>query len=66
MKRLLLLLVLFVLVAASAYATSLKCSIDDLMLMWTGKSKTISGRLMYEHKCVRNHYYWLTSEQMNH
>lgn len=65
MKKLVSALVLFLLLAATAYATSLKCSIDDMMLMWTGKTKTEWGKLLYEHKCVNNHYYWLTQEQMN-
>jgi hypothetical protein len=67
MKRIknIVLLVVFLACAAWAYATSLKCSIDNFNLYFTGKTRTEMGKLLYEHKCATGHTYWLTSEQTN-
>jgi hypothetical protein len=64
MKKLLMIFVVL-LIAVSVYAASLTCNIDRGSLMWTGRTKTDHAVLLYEHKCLYNHYFWLTSEQMN-
>lgn len=64
MKKLML-FALAMLFAISAWATSLVCNIDKMSLMWTGKTKVESGVMLYQHKCIQDHYFWLTQEQMN-
>jgi hypothetical protein len=64
MKKLML-LVLAVLLAATVWATTLVCNIDKMTLVFTGKTKAEYGVLLFEHKCLNNHRFWLTSEQMN-
>jgi len=51
--------------AASVWATSLTCSIDDSGLMWTGKTRVEWGKMLYEHRCLQGHRFWLTQEQMD-
>ena len=53
------------LLAVTAWATSLRCNIDESTLMWTGRTRIEWGKMLYEHKCLQNHYFWLTQEQMN-
>jgi hypothetical protein len=65
MKKLMLMLV-FMLLAVAAYATTLKCNIDGSGMYFTGKVETEWGKLLYEHVCfVGQHRFWLTAEQMN-
>jgi hypothetical protein len=66
MKKIIMVLIAFV-IAATVWATTLTCSIDDYSLIWTGKTKTdrATAQLLYQHKCVNNHYFWLTFEQMS-
>jgi hypothetical protein len=65
MKKVLMVLAMLV-VAATLWATSLTCSIDDYSLIWTGKTRVdrATSKMLYQHKCINSHYYWLTSEQM--
>ena len=50
--------------AVSAWATTMVCNIDKMTLMFTGKTKSESGVLLFQHSCAQNHIFWLTSEQM--
>ena len=50
--------------AVSAWATTLVCNIDRGSLRWTGKTK-IDQVMLFEHKCIQDHTFWLTSQQMN-
>jgi hypothetical protein len=52
-------------IAATVWATTLTCNIDRTDLLWTGKTAMEWGKLLYEHKCANDHYFWLTSEQMS-
>ena len=67
MTKKLVLSVLAMLFTVSAWATSLVCSLDKMSLMWTGKIKvdTSTAQMLYQHKCIQNHYFWLTQEQMD-
>lgn len=51
--------------AATAWATSLVCNIDNGMLFWTGRTRIEWGKMLYEHKCLQDHRFWLTQEQMD-
>lgn len=64
MKKLMLFLFLAFL-AVSAWATTMVCNVDRLSLQWTGKTKIDTGIMLFQHKCIQNHYFWLTQEQMN-
>ena len=45
--------------APSVAMAGYKCQIDKFDLWFTGKSKTVSGKLLFEYKCASNHYYWI-------
>ena len=64
MKKLVL-LVAFLLSAVAAFATTHICNIDKTSLIWTGNTRIEWGQLLYEHKCLQDHRFWLTAEQMN-
>lgn len=65
MKKILMLLVAL-LITVSVWATTLTCSLDDMTLFWTGKTKVdqATAQMLFQHKCINNHYFWLTSKQM--
>jgi len=46
--------------AVIAYA-AMTCSKDGTLLTWTGSTNTSGGRLLYEHKCMNGHVFWLDS-----
>ena len=46
--------------AVIAYA-AMTCSQDGTLLSWTGKTNSSGGRLLYEHKCMNGHVFWLDS-----
>jgi hypothetical protein len=49
---------------ATVWATTLKCSIDQGYLWYTGRVK-VDMVVLYEHRCAMGHYFWLTQAQMN-
>jgi hypothetical protein len=63
MKRLML-AVLLAFLAVTAWATSVKCNIDNGALHQTGKTKVESGVMLYEHQCPSGHSFWLTAAQL--
>lgn len=65
MRRLILVVALVLLTSAAAWATSLRCSIDNSNLWFTGKTHSEMGVLLFQHKCASQHFYWLTQEQMD-
>ena len=46
-------------VAAGAFAVSATCPIDNLSMMWTGKTRVEMGKMLYEVKCVQGHTSWV-------
>jgi hypothetical protein len=64
MHRVLLAFALVLLTSLAAWATSLRCSIDNSSLWFTGKTRTEMGMLLWQHKCASQHIYWLTQAQM--
>lgn len=59
------LVVVFLLVASAAWATTLTCTIDQGNLIYTGHIKVEQGVVLYEHRCPQHHTYWLTQQQMD-
>lgn len=50
------------LLSVAAYAAA-SCPIDGSSSYFTGTTKvdSVSGKLLYEHKCARGHTFWSTS-----
>jgi hypothetical protein len=65
MMKKLVMVVLVMVLATAAWATTLVCNIDRGMLYQTGRIRVDewTGTVMYQHRCDRNHYFWLTTEQ---
>lgn len=49
--------------ATVVYAKQHKCPIDDSSMRWVGKTKFMNARMFYLYKCLRNHQYWIRSDQ---
>lgn len=48
-----------ILASAAALADTEYCPIDNLGMYFTGKTRSESGRLLYEYKCPRGHTTWV-------
>ena len=46
-------------VAVGAFAVSATCPIDNLSMMWTGKTRVEMGKMLYEVKCLNGHTSWV-------
>jgi hypothetical protein len=45
--------------AGVAVASSVSCPIDDMSMYFTGKTRTVDGKLLYQYKCPRGHTTWV-------
>lgn len=44
-------------IATAALAAA--CPIDGLDMVFTGTTKTVDGKLLYQHRCPKGHVTWI-------
>jgi hypothetical protein len=46
-------------VAVALAFGSVTCPLDDMMMIWTGQTRSAWGKLLYEYRCPAGHASWV-------